>query len=87
AYEDYGVVVGDSEASERHREQLRAKRGEVKDFDLGPPLEDILHRAKEETGHEPPVTPEPLPWAPMESPEEAMRRVREYGDRQMTQTE
>jgi hypothetical protein len=59
----------------------------VKDFDLGPPLDEILHRAKEETGLEPPVPPEPLPWAEMEDPEQALRRVREFGDRQMTQTE
>ena len=30
---------------------------------------------------------EPLAWAPMESGEDALRRVREKGDRQMTQTE
>ena len=31
--------------------------------------------------------PDPLAWAPMESGEDALRRVREHGDRQMTQTE
>jgi N-methylhydantoinase B len=87
AYEDYGVVVGDPDATERRREQLRTERGEVKDFDLGPPLDDILGLTKEETGLEPPTTPEPLSWATMESAEDAMRRVREHGDRQMTQTE
>jgi N-methylhydantoinase B len=87
AFEDYGVVVGDPEATERRREELRAARGEIKDFDLGPELDDILDRAKEETGLEPPQPPEPLPWAPMESGEDALRRVRELGDRQMTQTE
>jgi N-methylhydantoinase B len=87
AYEDYGVVVGDPDATERHRDQLRRRRGEVKDFDLGPDLAEILQRAKEETGLEPPVAPEPLPWAPMEAAEDALARVREHGDRQMTQTE
>jgi hypothetical protein len=33
------------------------------------------------------VPPEPLAWAPMESAEEALRRVREHGDRQMTLSE
>jgi hypothetical protein len=33
------------------------------------------------------VPQEPLAWAPMEPAEEALRRVRERGDRQMTQTE
>jgi N-methylhydantoinase B len=87
AYDDYGVVVGDGEATERRREDLRATRGAIKDFDLGPDLAEILDHAKEETGLEPPVPPEPLPWARMESPEEALRRVREVGDRQMTLTE
>jgi hypothetical protein len=32
-----------------------------------------------------PVPAEPLPWAPME--DDALRRVRKFGDRQMTQTE
>src|SRR5439155_23592818 len=86
AYEEYGVVVGDPEATERERAQLRERRPEVKDFDLGPELDEILRRAKEETGLEPPVAPEPLPWAPMEPGEDALRRVREHGDRQMTQT-
>ena len=87
AYADYGVVVGDHGATERNREHLRTERGEVKDFDFGPDLAEITHRAKEETGLEPPVAPEPLPWAPMESGEEALRRVRAHGDRQMTGTE
>jgi hypothetical protein len=59
----------------------------VLDFDMGPPIDDVLARAKEETGMDPPVKQEPLPWAPMESSEEARRRVREHGDRQMTMTE
>jgi N-methylhydantoinase B len=87
ARSDYGVVVGDHEATEQLRERLRTERGEVLDFDMGPTLEEILERAPEETGLQPPVPQEPLAWAPMESGEDALRRVREHGDRQMTQTE
>jgi N-methylhydantoinase B len=87
AESDYGVVVGDAEATETLRARLRAERGEVKDFDFGPPLEEILASAKAETGLGAPEAPEPLPWAPMESAEEALRRVREFGDRQSTGTE
>jgi N-methylhydantoinase B len=83
----YGVVVGDAAATERERERLRAERGEVLDFDMGPPIDEILAQAPAETGLEAPVPPEPLPWAPMESPEDALRRVREHGDRQSTGTE
>jgi N-methylhydantoinase B len=87
AEQDYGVIVGAADATETLRERMRVERGEVKDFDFGPALEEILSRAEEETGLEPPVTPEPLPWAPMESAEDALRRVRDLGDRQMTRTE
>jgi hypothetical protein len=66
---------------------LRKERGAVKDFDFGPPLEEVLAHAREETRLPPPVPAEPLPWAPMEPGEEALRRVRERGDRQMTETE
>ena len=38
-------------------------------------------------GLKPPVPQEPLAWAPMESGEDALRRVREHGDRQSTGTE
>ncbi len=84
---DYGVIVGDREATEKLRARLREERGAVKDFDFGPPLEDILADAQSETRLPPPVPAEPLPWAPMESAEDALRRVRERGDRQMTETE
>jgi N-methylhydantoinase B len=87
AYADYGVVLGDAEATARHRDHLRALRGDVLDFDFGPRLEEIRARAHEETGLEPPVPAEALPWAPMESAEDALRRVREKGDRQMTLSE
>ncbi len=46
-----------------------------------------LARCQEETGLEPPVPQEPLPWAPMESSEEALARVRTHGDRQTTLSE
>ena len=74
---EYGVVVGDGEATEKLREKLRTERGDVKDFDLGPSLDEILARCKEETGLEPPKPQEPLAWAPMESAEAAMKRVRD----------
>ncbi|HVA91535.1 MAG TPA: hydantoinase B/oxoprolinase family protein [Chloroflexota bacterium] len=76
AERDYGVALGDREGTARLRERLRAERGPVKDFDFGPPLDEILARAREETGLEPPVRQTPLAWAPMEAPEEAMKRVR-----------
>jgi N-methylhydantoinase B len=87
AERDYGVVLGDPQATERLRERMRAEREELLDFDMGPDLSEITARARAETGLEPPAEPQPLRWAPMESPEAAMRRVREHGDRQMTATE
>ncbi len=87
AKQDYGVVVGDPQASAALRAAMKETRKEVKDFDMGPPLATILSSCQEETGLRPPVPQEPLPWAPMESAGEALRRVREHGDRQMTQTE
>jgi N-methylhydantoinase B len=87
AERDYGVVVGDSAATEKLRKRLAADRGEVKDFDFGPTLDELLERAPAETGLEAPTQPEPLRWSAMESPEDALRRVREHGDRQSTGTE
>jgi N-methylhydantoinase B len=87
AERDYGVVVGDADATEKLRARLREERGDVLDFDFGPSLDEIRERAQAETGHEPPSPPQPLPWAPMESAEEALRRVREKGDRQTTLSE
>ena len=84
---EYGVIVGDSAATEAKREKLRVARGEVKGFDMGPGLDAILAACKEETGLEPPVLQEPLAWAPMESGEEAQKRVREERDRQASGTE
>lgn len=87
AESDYGVIVGDHVASEWRRTQMRSERGDVKDFDFGPSLAQILSQAAAETGIEPPVPQERLRWAPLESGEDAMRRVREHGDRQMTLSE
>jgi N-methylhydantoinase B len=87
AKSDYGVIVGDAAATEALRAKMASERGEVKDFDMGPPLDEILAACEAETGLPAPVPQEPLPWAEMESDEEALRRVREHGDRQMTQTE
>jgi N-methylhydantoinase B len=87
AERDYGVVIGDAAATEALRARLREERGEVRDFDFGPGLDEILAGAEAETGLAAPVRPEPLPWAPMESGEDALRRVREFGDRQSTGTE
>ncbi len=87
AEQDYGVIVGDAKASERLRKKMRARQKEESVFDRGPALEEILENCREETGLEPPVRQEPLPWAVMESPEEARQRVREHGDRQATLSE
>jgi len=87
AESDYGVIPGDAAATEAKRAELREARGEVKDFDLGPPLAEILAACEAETGMPAPVAQEPLPWAPMEAAAEALARVREHGDRQMTRTE
>ncbi len=74
---DYGVVIGDAEATEKLRGEMRVARGQVKDFDLGPELDEILARAEAETGLKAPaLQAEPLAWAPLESAEDAMKRVR-----------
>ncbi len=87
AKSDYGVVVGDAEATEALRTKMRDERTEVKDFDMGPSLDEILAGCEAETGMKPPVPQEPLPWATMETDEEALARVKKRGDRQMTRTE
>jgi len=85
AERDYGVITGDRKASEKLREALRSKQGELEVFDLGPPLKDILDRCQEERGLKPPEKQKSLSsWAELESSEDAMRRVRETGDRQST---
>jgi N-methylhydantoinase B len=81
AKNEYGVIVGDAAATEALRAKIRDERGDVKDFDMGPPLDEILAKCEEETGLPAPVYQEPLPWAPMESGEDALRRVREQDKR------
>ena len=81
AKNEYGVVVGETAATEALRNKIRAERDGVKDFDMGPPLEKILANCEAETGLPAPVLQEPLPWAKMESSEDALRRVREQDKR------
>ncbi|MEE2839926.1 MAG: hydantoinase B/oxoprolinase family protein [Acidobacteriota bacterium] len=78
---DYGVVLGDEKASQQLRDKIRAERGEGELFDFGPSLDEILARCQEETGLPAPVAQAPLPWAPMESAEEARERVRSQENR------
>ena len=68
AERDYGVVLSDSHAidyaaTEARRAQITAERGEVKGFDFGPPLEELLANAQAETGLPAPRTPQPVKWA------------------------
>ena len=73
------ALAVDEAATQTRRTELRAAReaaGGIKDFDFGPPLEEILARAHEETGLEPPRQPRSLSWSPIESPEAAKQRVR-----------
>jgi N-methylhydantoinase B len=81
AKNEYGVVVGDGAATEALRAKMRAERPVVKDFDMGPSLEEILARCEEETGLPAPVLQAPLPWAKMESAEDALKRVRDQDKR------
>src|SRR3989304_5021299 len=59
----YGVIIdpktvrADKVATEKLRMEMKAKRGEPKPFDFGPPIEEILNRCREETGLEPPGPP------------------------------
>ena len=80
AESDYGVIVGDPDASQQLRNKLRSQQGEQEVFDRGPTMDEILARCKQETGLDPPVTQEPLPWAPMEFSKEARERVLTHGD-------
>ncbi len=81
ARNDYGVVIGDQAATEALRADMRSERTHIKDFDMGPSLAEILARCEEETGLPAPVKQEPLPWAEMESSEDALRRVRDQDKR------
>ena len=48
---------------------------------MGPPLAEILANCEAETGLPAPVLPKPLPWAKMESAEDALKRVRDQDKR------
>jgi N-methylhydantoinase B len=57
----YGVVVGDADATEALRTEMRAARpAELPVFDMGPPLDELLERCREETGLPAPKRPQ---WA------------------------
>jgi len=81
AKNEYGVIVGDPATTEALRVKMRTERGDVKDFDMGPPLDEILAKCEEETGLPAPVLQEPLPWAKLESNEDALKRVRDQDKR------
>jgi len=68
ALNDYGVVLRDDltideAATEAKRAELAAARGEIKGFDFGPPLEELLANAEAETGLPAPRKPQPVRWA------------------------
>jgi N-methylhydantoinase B len=65
---DYGVVLGDDleidyAATEAKRAAISEARGEVKGFDFGPPLADLLASSQAETGLPAPRKPQPVKWA------------------------
>ncbi len=64
---EYGAVPGDAATTGRRRTEMRADRGEPEDFDFGPPMDEIVAAALDETGLDPPTAPTQLPWAPLES--------------------
>jgi N-methylhydantoinase B len=76
ALANYGVVVGDAAATSAERERQRAERGDALAFDFGPPIEDAIARAEDETGLPGPSPATRLRWSPLESPEAAMERAR-----------
>ncbi|GAB4423327.1 MAG: hydantoinase B/oxoprolinase family protein [Chloroflexi bacterium OHK40] len=68
AFDDYGVVLHadleiDYPATEARRAAIAEARGEVKGFDFGPPLEELLANAQAETGLPAPRKPQPVKWA------------------------
>ena len=67
---------GPPAATEAERARQRAERGDAPAFDFGPPIEDAIARAEEETGLPGPAPAKPLRWSPLESPEAAMERAR-----------
>jgi hypothetical protein len=82
AKEGYGVVINedgsvDETATAAERERQRTERGDAQAFDYGPPLEEVIANCLAETGLEPPTPAVPLRWSPLESGEDAQKRVRE----------
>lgn len=68
AERDYGVVLTntleiDLAATEARRDEIAAARGEVAGFNFGPPLEELLATAEEQTGLPAPRKPRPVRWA------------------------
>ncbi len=64
----YGVVVKDDfsvdeNATEALRARMAKERGEIKLFDFGGTIEELKARCREETGMEPPATPQFQKWA------------------------
>ncbi|TDI65648.1 MAG: hydantoinase B/oxoprolinase family protein [Alphaproteobacteria bacterium] len=67
ARDNYGVVLNDDltvseDETVALRDKLAKQRGDVKLFDFGGTVEELKARCKEETGLEPPKTPEFLNW-------------------------
>jgi N-methylhydantoinase B len=67
AAHEYGVVLTDAleidaAATEAKRAEVAAARGEVKGFDYGPALPELLETAEAQTGLPAPKQPQPLKW-------------------------
>jgi N-methylhydantoinase B len=65
---DYGVIMSDEydvdqAATEQLRARLAQERGEVLAFDFGPPLDQLVATAEEQTGLPAPQKPKPVKWA------------------------
>jgi len=73
---NYGVIVGDADATAAERERQRAERGDALAFDFGPSVADALASCEAETGLPAPVTAKALRWSPLEDRESALARAR-----------
>src|SRR4029077_2819429 len=80
AKQGYGVVAGDTDATETERARQRAERGDALAFDYGPPLDDLLANCQAETGLPPPNPAVPLRWSPLQPGAEALAQVRANDD-------
>lgn len=68
AVQDYGVILTASleinaAATETKHAEIATARGQVKDFDFGPSLEELVATAQEQTGLPTPQKPQPVKWA------------------------